>query len=76
MCKLRLYLSSRREQLGYSFRKTSSLVGIDLHHYHLIETGEVDRVGFLLMCKIAYVLEIKLEDMYAYESEYFLQREE
>ena len=71
---LRMYLVKKREGAAISMRKVADAVGIDVHHYQRIETGEVLRVTFLILCKIAIFLDISLYELYRDESAYQAKR--
>ena len=65
---LRMYLVKKREGSAISMRKVADAVGVDVHHYQRIETGDVARVSFLILCKIAIFLDISLSELYRDES--------
>ena len=71
-----MYLAKKREDKGLSMRKVADAVGIDVHHYQRIETENVARVSFLILCKIAISLNMSLFDLYREESVYQAKRED
>ena len=70
MQKMRMYLVNQRQALGLSMLQTSSILDLDFHHYYRIEMGQIKRVSFLILCHIAHVLEISLDDLYEMETIY------
>ena len=73
---MRMYLVNQRQVLDMSIRKTSSVLGMDIHHYRRIEQGHIAHVGFITFCKIAHVLEISLEELFEQELLYQQERSE
>lgn len=68
---MRLYLSNIRLDKGYSQRRVAREAGISFQHYSKIENGERNnKVSFLIMGRIAHVLEIPLEELYSLEAAY------
>lgn len=70
MTMMRMYLVNQRQALGLSMLQTSSILDLDFHHYYRIEMGQIKRVSFLILCRIARVLEISLDDLYKLETTY------
>ena len=68
---MRKYLSDIRLNKGYSQRRLAREAGISFQHYSKIESGERgNKVSFLIIGRIAEVLEIPLDDFYRMELEY------
>lgn len=67
---MRMYLVDKRQELNMSIRQTVKNLDMDFHHYYRIEMGMIQKVNFLTLCKIARVLDISLDDLYAFESSY------
>lgn len=64
---MRMYLVNKRRDMNMSMRKTSIASHMDFHHYSRIERGEIARVDFLIVARIAYALDISLDDLYQME---------
>ena len=71
---MRMYLVEQRFKLDYSINHVCRLTGMDKHHYRRIETGKIERVGFVTFCQIASVLEISFEELFEKEVEYLTMR--
>lgn len=68
---MRKYLSDIRLNKGYSQRRLAREAGISFQHYSKIESGERgNKVSFLIIGRIADVLDIPLDDFYKMELEY------
>ena len=68
---MRKYLSYIRLNKGYSQRRLARESGISFQHYSKIESGERgNKVSFLIIGRIAEVLDIPLDDFYKMEVEY------
>ena len=68
---MRKYLSDIRLNKGYSQRRLAREAGISFQHYSKIESGERgNKVSFLIIGRIAEVLDIPLDDFYKMELEY------
>ena len=68
---MRKYLSDIRLNKGYSQRRLAREAGISFQHYSKIESGERGyKVSFLIIGRIADVLDIPLDDFYKMELEY------
>ena len=68
---MRKYLSDIRLNKGYSQRRLAREAGISFQHYSKIESGERgNKVSFLIIARIADVLDIPLDDFYKMELEY------
>ena len=68
---MRKYLSEIRLNKGYSQRRLAREAGISFQHYSKIESGERGyKVSFLIIGRIADVLDIPLDDFYRMELEY------
>ena len=68
---MRKYLSEIRLNKGYSQRRLAREAGISFQHYSKIESGERgNKVSFLIIGRIADVLDIPLDDFYRMELEY------
>ena len=67
---MRMYLVKRRYELNLSMRKTAELSGFDYHHYNRIETGQIKRIGFITLCRIAKVLKIDFNYLFNEEVAY------
>ena len=69
--KLRVYLSERRVQLGYSQYRVAAELGISHQHYSRIESGRIGKlVSFRTMIKIADVLQMDINELRVKEIEY------
>ena len=69
--KLRIYLSERRIQLGYSQYRVAAELGICHQHYSRIEHGRIGKlVSFRTMVKIADVLKMDINELRVKEIEY------
>lgn len=69
--KLRVYLSERRVQLGYSQYRVAAELGISHQHYSRIESGRIGKfVSFRTMVKIADVLKMDINELRMKEIEY------
>lgn len=69
--KLRVYLSERRVQLGYSQYRVAAELGISHQHYSRIENGRIGKlVSFRTMVKIADVLKMDINELRVKEIEY------
>lgn len=72
--RFRMYLIKARLSKGYSMRKVSRLVNITHQHYSRIESGHSkSRLSFLLMGKIARVLDISIDEFWEEEYKYLLE---
>ena len=68
---MRKYLIETRIKKGYSQRKVARDSGVSYQHYSKIENGERGgKVSFLVIARIARVLDISLEDLYILEQAY------
>lgn len=68
---LRMYLVNARQNKGYSQRRTARESGVSYQHYAKIENGDRGRkVSFLIIGRIAAVLDISLDDLYQLEKAY------
>ena len=68
---MRKYLSDIRLNKGYSQRRLAREAGISFQHYSKIESGERgNKVSFLIIGRIADVLDVPLDDFYKMELEY------
>lgn len=68
---MRTYLSDIRLEKGYSQRKVAREAGISYQHYSKIENGDRgNKVSFLVIGRIAEVLDISLDDLFVLEQEY------
>lgn len=68
---MRKYLFELRMNKGFSQRKVARESGISYQHYSKIENGERgNKVSFLVVGRIAKVLEVPLEKMFELEEAY------
>ena len=71
---MRMYLVNKRLDMNMSMRKTSIAADMDFHHYSRIERGEIARLDFLVIGRIAYALDVSLDDLYEMEVIYQQER--
>lgn len=68
---MRKYLYEIRLNKGFSQRKVARESGISYQHYSKIENGERgNKVSFLVVGRIARVLEVPLEQLFELEEAY------
>lgn len=68
---MRKYLYDLRVNKGFSQRKVAREAGVSYQHYSKIETGERgNKVSFLVVGRIAKVLEVPLDKMFELEEAY------
>ena len=68
---MRRYLIDTRIKKGYSQRKVARDAGVSYQHYSMIENGERGgKVSFLVIARIARVLDIPLEELFIKEEAY------
>lgn len=69
--ELREYLYKARLQKDYSQRRVAREAGISYQHYSKIEDGERGKkVSFMIVGRIASVLDIPLDEFFQKEKEY------
>ena len=68
---MRDYLIEARGSKGYSRRKVAREAGLSYQHYSMIENGRRGgKISFLVICRIARVLDIPLDELFIKEKEY------
>lgn len=68
---MRKYLYEIRMNKGYSQRKVAREAGVSYQHYSKIENGERGgKVSFLVIGRIAKVLETPLDELFLLEEAY------
>lgn len=68
---MRKYLYEIRMNKGFSQRKVARESGISYQHYSKLENGERgNKVSFLVVGRIARVLEVPLEQLFELEEAY------
>lgn len=73
---LRMYLVKARQNKGYSQRRTARESGISYQHYAKIESGDRGKkVSFIIIGRIANVLDISLDELYKLEKSYLDEQE-
>jgi len=73
---LRMYLVNARQSKGYSQRRTARESGISYQHYAKIESGDRGKkVSFIIIGRIANVLDISLDELYKLEKSYLDEQE-
>jgi len=71
-----MYLVNARQSKGYSQRRTARKSGISYQHYAKIESGDRGKkVSFIIIGRIANVLDISLDELYKLEKSYLDEQE-